>query len=144
VKTTASAVGNVILTWNGPRVGDSNFCSIAYVQHCVCAYVRWLLLKVSGCCRAHLRNLTGLAKCFNVHVQVFGSIRRTVNGTLLKSAPEFNGEGATYVINKYFIVPPGEAQQPGAICKDRRHLFNGLQQIPFCAEERQRGLHQSL
>jgi hypothetical protein len=38
---------------------------------------------------------------------VFGSIRKTVNGTALKSAPEFNGEGATYVLNKYFVVPPG-------------------------------------
>jgi hypothetical protein len=27
---------------------------------------------------------------------------------VLKSAPDFNGERATFVINKYFIVPLGE------------------------------------
>jgi hypothetical protein len=47
-----------------------------------------------------------------LQLQVFGSIRKTVNGTVLKSAPEFRGEGATFVINKYFIVPPGENQPP--------------------------------
>jgi hypothetical protein len=53
-------------------------------------------------------------------MQVFGSIRKTVNGTVLKSAPEFNGEGATFVINKYFIVPPGQSM-------DFRAGFHGCQ-----------------
>uniref|UniRef100_A0A383VQ16 Uncharacterized protein n=1 Tax=Tetradesmus obliquus TaxID=3088 RepID=A0A383VQ16_TETOB len=48
----------------------------------------------------------GAALLFQPVIQVFGSLRKTVNGTVLKSTPQFNGEGATYVINKYFLVPP--------------------------------------